>query len=143
MDCSKVTPVRHCECNIPNGGWCEPHQVVKTEHYVLLCLTRWPYRRAWNECRGPGQNIEGKRTVTGTRSVVLGPGTELRRALGCGFSRRTQCDFEQMNRWGCDGCREHMELIVSWLQCPKMDAAKAERMVNIAIRRAEQKAGRE
>lgn len=68
-----------------------------------------------------------------------GPGTELRKILGCG------CDAEwvlRMNDWGPDGCMEHMDEIVGWLgdgsvktDIPMSDAA-ARRMINLAIERS-------
>ena len=44
-----------CECNIPDGGYCERHDVEKSAHMVKLCQTKERYWIAWEENRGPGQ----------------------------------------------------------------------------------------
>lgn len=46
-----------CECTIPTGGFCERHQVEKPAHFVKLCQTNLVYFRAWEQGRGPGQNM--------------------------------------------------------------------------------------
>ena len=45
----------NCECNIPDGGYCERHDVEKSPHLVHLCQTKERYFIAWEENRGPGQ----------------------------------------------------------------------------------------
>lgn len=136
MDCDKVTPVTDCDCPIPDGGWCEPHQIRKNAHYVWLCQNRPAYRRVWNECRGPLQKMEDKPKHS-RPTLGKGPGRELAQMLGCSDSKR--CDFPQMNQWGVDGCRENINTIVGWIASPRIDSGAAIRMVNLAITRAEQK----
>ncbi len=52
---------------------------------------------------------------------VTGPGTQLHKILGLfGFAFSKQCKCRarmiQMNKWGCDGCEEHMDEICGWLR---------------------------
>ncbi len=134
IDCSRVLPISEdCECQCPDGGWCEPHQIEKTAHYVKLCRTREPYRRAWNECRGPRQGHDQGKTS--------GPGAELCRMIGCDLGDGRRCvwrsRFTQMNDWGADGCILHMSLISGWMKELHIDQKiTAERMVYLAIKRA-------
>lgn len=130
--------VNECECTGP--GWCERHSVRKSAHWVELCRTRPDYFAAWENGVGLGQfeATAGPHVATATP----GPGTELRKLLGCGcgcwFTRR-------MNKWGVDKCRLHMDTITGWLvqdaikrrQC--MRPAAAARLVVLAIERAEAK----
>lgn len=76
-----------------------------------------------------------------------GPGSCLHRILarfGVSFSRQCKCRnrIRQMNRWGCDGCEEHIEEIVGWLReeatargLPYLDLA-GRMLVRLAIRNA-------
>lgn len=136
MDCSKVTPVEHCDCPIKNGGWCDPHQIFKNEHYVTLCRTRPKYRKAWNECRGPLQNIEEKYADPLRKRVTYGPGSELRKCLGCSRSRKAKVDYAMMNKWDVEGCQANIDEIIGWLVASDIEAKAATRLVNIAISRA-------
>jgi len=113
FDCTKITPVgKQCQCNIPDGGWCEPHQVNKTAHYVELCRTKPRYRKAWDECRGPRQDFINYK--------VGGPGSELTQLFskfniapgGCHCKSHSL----QMDRWGPDKCLEKMDTILGWLE---------------------------
>lgn len=84
--------------------------------------------------------------------MVRGPGTELHRLLGrFGIHMKRGCACKarvvQMNKWGCDGCRENVETIIEWL---KEEAAKrrlpffspaARLLVARAIHNAEAKQG--
>ena len=140
FDCSKVTPAdEHCECDIfTRGGWCEPHQVNKTKHYVKLCRTKPAYRLAWNQCRGPLQQF--------VNVATSGPGTELTQLLsrfkviagGC----QCKAHARQMDSWGPDKCLEKMDIIVSWLRSEAkkrhlpFSSKAATWMVKLAIRRA-------
>lgn len=45
-----------CQCNIPDGGWCEPHQCWKSTRWVQLCQTRPEYVALWEAGKGPGQH---------------------------------------------------------------------------------------
>lgn len=75
--------------------------------------------------------------------MVRGPGTELHRLLGkFGIHMAKGCSCKgrmvQMNKWGCDGCRENMDVIVGWL---REEAAKrrlpfVEMAARILIRKA-------
>lgn len=139
MNCDKVTPVENCDCPIKDGGWCIPHQIHKNAHYVKLCRTRPKYRKAWNECNGPLQNIEKKQDDPLRHHMDYGPGTELRRALGCNRKKMVLVDFGKMNRWGVEGCREFCHEIIGWL-VNYMELPAAERLVNITIEKAAKKA---
>lgn len=44
-----------CEC--PLAGFCNRHQMNKTEHYHKLCQGHPGYFKMWEECRGPGQEF--------------------------------------------------------------------------------------
>lgn len=136
MDCSKVTPVDHCECPILEGGWCDPHQIYKTPHYVKLCRTKPKYREAWNACRGPLQNLEEKHDDPLRKRVSYGPGTELRRCLGCSGARMSKVDFKMMDQWGVEGCREHHEEIVGWLLESKLPMRAATRLLEVSLSRS-------
>lgn len=133
-----ITPVDNCECTIPEGGWCKYHEVSKSAHWVQLCIHRPQYRQAWNAGRGPGQNIQKQRDEYLLRPQDNGPGSELRRAMGCSESRRSKVDFGKMNRWGIDGCRARIQDIVA-VMAERIAEDKATRLVEIAIARSEQK----
>jgi hypothetical protein len=67
-----------------------------------------------------------------------GPGTELRKILG-----RCNCGYAwQLDEWGPDGCLEHIDQIIQWMQrdSEKQSSAISEeaarRMVLLAIERA-------
>jgi hypothetical protein len=82
-----------------------------------------------------------------------GPGTELHRILarfGFSFSKQCRCRARMltMNRWGCDGCEEHLEDIVGWLReeaaarkLPYLDVA-GKMLVRLAISNARREAKR-
>lgn len=84
--------------------------------------------------------------------MVRGPGTELHRLLGkVGIYMQKGCACKarmvQMNKWGCDGCRENIETILEWLReeatkrrLPFISPA-ARLLVKRAIHNAEAKAG--
>lgn len=137
MDCSKVTPVEECDCSIPDGGWCEHHQINKTKRYVHLCQTNPTYRRAWNECRGPLQRLDEKTAHSNIPQPPKGPGGLLRRALGCSRAYSTKVDFKRMDDWGIKGCRKRFNRIVRWLISAKIEENSAKRMLNIVLKKAE------
>lgn len=106
-----------CQCNIPNGGWCERHQVDKGPNWVRLCRTRPPYWNAWEKGTGPGQRRNGK----GVKGFRGGPGTELHNILAsCGIKEDLNCECRsrrrKMNKWGPDKCREELSTIVDWME---------------------------
>lgn len=135
MNCEDVTPVIECVCNIPDGGWCEPHQVRKTAHWVELCQTRPAYRWAWNRCQGPGQDL-ARRTEQDERVALRGVGAELRRLLGCGQSRQLYTQLAQMEAMGLEECETRQAEIAKWLVGKKMNQQSANRLVGLAIQRA-------
>lgn len=83
----------------------------------------------------------GKPAVSAQQSVVAepaGPGTKLRKLLGChsGFNH-----FHEMNHWGPDGCLEHINEIVDWMRQPCADRNpigedSARRLVKLAVEQA-------
>lgn len=40
-----------CQCNIPDGGYCERHLMRKTKHLVNLCRTNEGYFKIWEDSR--------------------------------------------------------------------------------------------
>ena len=104
------------------GGFCTVHQMPKVAHWTALCRTNPRYRRAWDEGRGPGQNLPV--LAPGPKlphTVRCGAGTELQRILGwfgihpsrgCGCAGlATMMDFR-----GPDWCLTYLERIVSHMQ---------------------------
>jgi hypothetical protein len=85
--------------------------------------------------------------------VHRGPGTELHKLLAFfGVHMRAGCSCRgrmvQMNKWGCDGCEEHLEEIVGWLReeaaarkLPYLDVA-GKMLVRLAISNARREAKR-
>ena len=140
-----------CQCNIANvqSGWtfCERHKILKTPHWIRLCQNNPDYWQAWEEGRGPGQVHEP--LPKQTKRPAAGPGTELKKLLGkIGIVERNGCKCRdmavKMDRWGPDGCEQHMDKILEHL---KVQAAKrnlgivynqwvAEKLVRHAIRRS-------
>ena len=60
-----TTPFQNsCECDIPDGGFCERHGVNKPPHFVKLCRTKKAYWLAWEQGRGPEQSITQRQTKT-------------------------------------------------------------------------------
>lgn len=105
-----------CKCNIPNGGWCERHQMQKNAHWVQLCQTNPTYWQAWEEGRGAG-----RRLAAPPRVFKGGPGTELHKKLAqCGIHATATCKCRSrvkvMDRWGADVCRERVDEIVGWMK---------------------------
>lgn len=51
-----------CEC--PLAGYCNRHQVTKSNHLHKLCQTNNTYFNKWENCQGPGQqNVECQKHV--------------------------------------------------------------------------------
>jgi hypothetical protein len=119
-----------CDCEYP--GWCERHKIYKSQHWVDLCKRRGKYWRAWEEGRGPGQiKPSGSHSAD---HVIDGPGSELKRILGCGCT----CEFLGiLNSWGVDGCLERFDEIVVWLRkgTKGFTEEAAARILKIAINR--------
>jgi len=44
-----------CECDGP--GFCQRHGIMKSVHWWHLCQTSEKYFQAWEDGRGPGQNL--------------------------------------------------------------------------------------
>ena len=85
-----------------------------------LYATNPAYRQAWDEGRGPGQQVEGA-SKKKPRTPPHGPGTELTKIFhpikifvrkGCGCEKRAA----EMDHRGCDWCDSHLSVIVGWLQ---------------------------
>lgn len=135
-----------CKCTIPNGGWCERHKVHKGPHWVMLCQTRTEYFAAWEEGKMPGQRREQSKATPRPVKTPIGPGTELKKMLGCGCGHGSQKFVSSMNSWGPAGCEERLERVVKWIcesRCKlhePITPESAERVARIAICRA-RKAG--
>jgi hypothetical protein len=129
-----------CECVIPEGsktGWCPYHKIRKTRHWVHLCQTKPGYRKAWDEGRGPGQNLPKKTPVnlfTGKRAKP-GPGRQLRRILGCSAKRWPH--YAKMDKLG-ELCLDHIkEMAASLVEHGYVASQKAaERMIRVAVEQA-------
>ena len=87
--------MKPCEC--PEPGWCERHKIYKTPHWHRLCQTNESYRKAWDEGRGPGQQIPKRKPGLGdyVEKVLTKMGITERRVskvLGrpCGCGKRKQ-----------------------------------------------------
>jgi len=126
-----------CECTIPDGGWCERHKLQKSANWVHLCRTNKSYWKAWEEGGGPGRNLgDGQSESRPAQSP--GPGTELRKILGCGKCRF----YGRMNKWGADVCLARIEEIVGWMldaggkAKSRMSEDAARRLVTLAIERS-------
>lgn len=128
-----------CTCEHP--GWCDRHKCTKTANWHKLCQTRADYFALWEEGRGPGQ--KGPTRQQPRKKPVPGPGTELRKILGCGYG----CAFaKQMNEWGPDVCLERIDEIIERVRAQgdefetPMSVEAARRTVMLAIERARQNA---
>ena len=55
-----------CQCNSnATTIWCERHHVQKSVHWQHLCATSEEYFQAWEEGRGPGQEVTKKQRGPG------------------------------------------------------------------------------
>lgn len=131
-----MSDLHPCQCVFAPGermAWCPRHKLKKTRHWVHLCQTHAGYRRAWDEGKGPGQNLpRGKPMyLTEPKPGAFGPGMQLRKLLGC--TAKGWPHYRQMNEWG-DECLQHSEELAASLvehgYVPSM--AQAERLINIA-----------
>ena len=120
----------NCECS--ESGWCERHKCKKTAHWVHLCQTRPDYFALWEQGKGPGQALLIENSKSNSLSV-LGPGTQLKKMLGC-------CNFKHANildQWGCDGCLDKIEEVIILLRDnPKTQIytdSQARRLILLAI----------
>jgi len=122
-----------CQCTIPDGGFCDRHKLQKSANWVHLCRTNASYWKAWEEGGGPGRNIGDGQSESRPAQPAAGPGTELRKILGC-----CNCSFAaRMNEWGPDGCLERIDEIIGWLtESGKMSDQAARRMITLAVERA-------
>lgn len=68
-----------CDCNIPDGGYCERHSVRKTAHWVKLCRNREDYFETWENGTGPGQH-----STTAANSESSKKSTIAKKPSGCG-----------------------------------------------------------
>jgi len=122
-----------CTCPDPDGNlfWCDRHQCQKTAHWWELCRTQPAYFQVWEEGKGPGQGhlqerlqeqpVVEQRSVAPSRTMMIGPGTELRRLLhSLGIHEKTGCQCNKrakmMDENGPQWCRENMETILDWLR---------------------------
>jgi len=105
-----------CVCKFP--GWCERHQVKKTEYLHKLCSNDERYFSAWEGGYGPLQRPGLDKPK---KRRLLGPGTILERkikefgyrhSVGCGC----QSMVNKMNRWGADGCLKNIDAIIHHLE---------------------------
>ena len=59
MDCRANCPIKE------TGGFCERHGIRKTAAWAKLCIQRDNYFRAWEEGRGPGQQLRSAEPASG------------------------------------------------------------------------------
>lgn len=106
-----------CQCT--EAGWCQRHQVNKTEQWVRLCQASEKYRAAWDAGVGPGQ-IRPSTSPPVKRKKPSGPGTELRALLHrFGIHDRGGCHCKDhariMDQRGPEWCRDHIEIVIGWM----------------------------
>jgi len=124
-----------CECNIPDGGYCARHDMMKSAHWVMLCRTKPRYWDAWCAGRGPGQmgrNGQQPAKRKKPRPAITGAGVALSRMLGC--PARRWPDYAKMNELG-ERCVEHADELAASLVstgCVR-DEATARRMILHAV----------
>lgn len=145
------------ECAGPQGEdrwWkCPVHKGKLTAHWTRLCRNKPPYRLAWKEGRGPGQehrvvlgpsrlkSVDGK--VPRDVGCKSGPGTELKQIIAAWQRRFPWFDLgpqkdcgscadmaRKMDQWGPDGCKEHMETILD-----RLDREAAKRNLSVPFQR--------
>jgi hypothetical protein len=111
-----------CQCT--EAGWCERHQVQKSEHLVALCQGNESYFDAWEKGRGPGQlkrDPNAKARVIQRPRPSHGPGTELKKLLKLfGIFSKGGCDCAKhamvMDQMGPGRCLEKIDTIIGWLE---------------------------
>ena len=131
-----------CQCT--EAGWCERHQVQKTEHLVRLCQGNESYFDAWEKGRGPGQlkrDPNAKARVIQRQQPSRGPGSELRKILGCSCGSDEANYLKSLNKLGPDGCLEKIDEIVTWMSTLKhpnehITPESARRLAMMAIDKA-------
>ena len=136
-----------CECTGP--GFCQRHGIYKGPGWFRLCQNAPGYFAAWEQGRGPGQNIPPPEVeVSRCAGPPGGPGTELARLLWWfGLKDRPECPCKakarQMDHWGPEKCLQNLDRIVRWLRheakVRKLPFSRkaAQLVVVLAIRRAE------
>jgi hypothetical protein len=111
-----------CTCLTP--GFCERHGVKKSAHWHCLCQQGGVYFQAWEEGRGPGQIVP-----VATKPEKAGPGSFLRRMLGCSWKKWPH--FATMDALGAECDVEKFSDMLS--ETGKIGAAEATRLIQMAI----------
>ena len=90
----------------------------KQNRYCIACGWEWKYPdKLW-----PPRNCDGTPDLRPAAGQLLGPGDWLHVAIlkwvGEGPTRKCGCEdrINQMNAWGPEGCREHLDEIVGWME---------------------------
>lgn len=104
-----------CECLV--AGWCERHQINKSQMLHHKCQYDIEFWQAWEDGRGPKQSNPDKVKVL----KLAGPGDFLARELYMrGYKVRRGCGcrdkVSKMNRWGLETCRKQIKTIEKWLE---------------------------
>lgn len=120
-----------CEC--PISGFCERHQVNKTDHLHDLCQNRPGYFELWESGKGPLQS-KAERSRPRTKQRTTGPGRHLKLILadkgykvkssGCNCNDKAA----KMDAWGVERCRERIDEIADWLEESARKAGWLERL---------------
>lgn len=109
---------------------CRRVTTVQPTSMLVYCGCSRVYRRT------PGGfelSREADSTDNSSPTQPPGPGTELRRLLGCGHYPFAT----QMNEWGPDVCLGRIDEISGWLtEGDKMSDQAARRMIVLAVERA-------
>jgi hypothetical protein len=155
-----------CVCDIPNGGYCQRHNVYKVRNWVWNCVNNPEYFARWENGTGPGQRdnavtqaFEGVERVKKEKKSKPEPGTELKKIIAAwqrwlpwfDLSEHKGCSCHEtavyMNRLGPDRCIEHMDIILNKLEAEAkrrklsipFQRFWAERMVRQAVLRSRKK----
>ena len=144
-----------CDCQIPEGGFCERHGFLKNARLVEMCQTNKAYWKLWESGQGALQNPTPALEQQSKKKVGR-PGTELKKIImrmqrmlpWFDLSPRKGCGCEATVRWmdrlGPDKCEKKLPKIIKRLEreakkrklSAPFQSFFAERMVRKAIKRA-------
>lgn len=89
-------------CDCESAGYCPRHDVYKTETWHRLCQTRPAYFLAWEEGRGPGQNVGD--------TVIASAQRDCRKRKGAdGQDKKATMEVLRSRLKACSDCEQKME----------------------------------